>query len=103
MPDIPFSHKYRHDVKALYRDFAEQRITEEELSQRLDELRVSEAAAQESLGQHLLLEKLVEEEKSIADDVQRELLREKQQRELEEQDREMERQQEERNKFLSED
>ena len=49
MSDVPFSKKYLHDLKALYREHEEKRITDEELSQRSDELREREAKFEEDL------------------------------------------------------
>src|SRR5579885_3604559 len=72
MDDITLSKKYLHDLKKLNIDHEEGQITDEEFSQRIDELREREARSKEALGHMLLLRKLEEAERDIEDEVKRE-------------------------------
>lgn len=72
MEDITLSKKYLHDLKKLNIDREEGKITDEEFSQRIDELREREARSKEALGHLLLLQKLEEVEKEVEDEVKRE-------------------------------
>src|SRR5450631_1246795 len=68
MPDIPVSKQYRSVVSELYKDRLENRITEQELSQRLDEAIEEEAKRQEHLGPSLVRQALEDAEKDISED-----------------------------------
>lgn len=82
--NIPFSQKYIRDVKALYREYEEKRITDEKLSQRLDELKQREARLQKATGQLLLAQQLGEIEKALKAEVQQEIQQKNRQLEIEE-------------------
>lgn len=91
MPDIPVSKKYLHDVKVLHTEHAEHRITDEEFSQRLDELIKREVKAHASLGPVLVRQELENTEKDIELAVKKELQQKEQEREAEERTRQLER------------
>jgi hypothetical protein len=44
MPEVTVSKQYRSTVGELYKEYLEHRITEQDLSQRLDELNEEEAS-----------------------------------------------------------
>jgi len=97
MPDIPISKTYLHDLKKLYSEHEKKSITDEEFSQRSDELREREAKSHDpAVGRILLMEKLGDAEKEIADEVKKEFQRQQaeyarqlQQQQQEEQDEEL--------------
>jgi len=98
MPDIPISKTYLHDLKKLYTDREEKRITDEEFSQRIDELREREAKSHDpAVGRILLIQRLEDAEKVIADEVKKESQRKQAeyalqlQRQLQEQENEEQR------------
>lgn len=68
MSDVPVSKQYRSIVSELYKDHLENRITEQELSQRLDEAIEEEAKKQEHLGPSLVRQALENIEKNISED-----------------------------------
>ena len=71
MSDIPVSKKYIHDLKKLYTEHEEKRITDEEFSQRSDELKEREAKSLESMGHILLVRELSDIEKEVADETKK--------------------------------
>ena len=92
MSDIPFSEKYRHDLKALYEEHTEEKITGKQLSQRVDELNRKEARLHKSTARVLLLRELEEARKEIESEVeeearQRQLVIEAEQRAIREEQR----------------
>ena len=84
MSDITFSKKYRQELKALYTAYEEKRITEEELSQRIDEMRESGAKQHEPMGRVLLMQKLEDVESEIESEVKEEHQRKRRELELQE-------------------
>jgi Protein of unknown function (DUF4231) len=68
MSEVPVSKQYRHTVSELYRDRWENRITEQELNQRLDELGTEEVKNLEHLGPLLIKQVLESVEKDISED-----------------------------------
>jgi hypothetical protein len=70
-----FAKKYQHDLTALYTAYYEQRITEEELIRRCDELKAQEATANEPLGHQLLMQTLDDAEEDVKRAVQAEFQR----------------------------
>lgn len=65
MPEVTVSKQYRYTVSKLYKDHLENRITEQELSQRLDELNEEEAKRQERLGPLFIRQALENIEKGM--------------------------------------
>lgn len=71
MADIPLSKTYLHDLKELNLANEEKRITDEEFSKRVDELREREAQSNPDLAHLLLLQKLEEAEKEVENEVKK--------------------------------
>jgi hypothetical protein len=90
MPDITLSKKYLHELKALHTEYQEKRITDEEFSQRIDELREQEAKLHEPMGRVLLMQQLENAEKEIEHEVEEELQQKRREREAEEREKRVE-------------
>jgi uncharacterized integral membrane protein len=84
MPEITPSKTYLHKLNELQTEHLERRITDEEFSQRLDELNEQEAKLHESLGPVLVRQKLANVEKENELKVKEELQRKEREREAEE-------------------
>lgn len=67
MPEVTVSKQYRYTVSKLYKDHLDNQITEQELSQRLDELNEEEVKRQEHLGPLFIRQALENIEKDISE------------------------------------
>ncbi len=88
MSEVTVSKQYRYAVSERYKDRLENRITEQELSQHLDELNEEEAKRQEEhLGPLLIRQALENIEKAISEDQQKTFEAKTQQENLEQSQR----------------
>ena len=84
MPDITPSKTHLHNLKVLQTEYLEHHITNEEYSQRLDDLNEQEAKSHESLGPVLVRQELARVEKESELKVKEELEQERQKHEAKE-------------------
>lgn len=82
MSDIPLSKIYRHDLKELNLAREEKRITDEEYSKHVDELREREAQSNPDLARWLLLQKFAEVEQETENEVKKKSQQTKQELEM---------------------